>query len=68
MPECVPSDEEARDQHGTGDGQQSHGEADGGGAPREPQERLAPPGSGRGEEHDRDSRREESERDRVPPV
>ncbi|HEX3325052.1 MAG TPA: hypothetical protein VHR65_08000 [Solirubrobacterales bacterium] len=68
MIESPTSDNEAGDEHRAGKAQQSPGEADSGGLTREPQERLPPSRRVRRHERGRGCRREEDERDCVPPV
>jgi hypothetical protein len=66
--ESPASDNEPRDEHRKGEHQQSPGEADGSGVSREPPERYQPLTEAGGDEQSRDSCREKSERDCVPPV
>jgi hypothetical protein len=66
--ESPASDNEPRDEHRTGETQQSPGEADGSGVSRKLTERYQPLTEAGDDEQSRDSCREESERDCVPPV
>jgi hypothetical protein len=66
--ESPASDNEPRDEHRTGEHQQSPGEADGSGTFRKLAQRDQPLTEAGGDEQSRDSCREESERDCVPPV